>query len=168
MAELFRILVQFLHVFTGILWIGGGLYTLFVQTPALLAAPAPVRGAAIAQIAPRQIRYLLRLGEISVATGILNVFASGRGGQLQDLFGSRWAIAIAVGALLAIALLAISHALLKPSIERLLAVGPHAGSGDAAAAAEAATILGRLRRIGYLQIVLGVAIVFAMVVARLS
>jgi uncharacterized membrane protein len=167
-ADLFRILVQFLHVFAGILWIGGGLYTLFVQTPALLAAPAPVRGAAIAQIAPRQIRYLLRLGEITIGLGILNLFVSGRAQQLQDLFGSRWAIAMAVGALLAVLLLALGHAVLKPAVSRLLEVGPRAGSGDAAAAAESATILARLRRMGYAQIVLGVAIVFAMVLARFS
>jgi uncharacterized membrane protein len=168
MGELFRILVQFLHVFAGVLWIGGGLYTIFVQTPALLAAPAPVRGAAIAQIAPRQVRYLLRLGEVTVALGILNLFASGRAQQLQDLFGSRWAIAIAVGALLAILLLALGHAVIAPSVRRLLEVGPRAGSGDAAAVAEAAIILERLRRMGYAQIGLGVVIVLAMVLARFS
>jgi uncharacterized membrane protein len=168
MGEAFRILVQFLHVFTGVLWIGGGLYTLFIQTPALMAAPPAARGAVIAQLAPRQVVYLLRLGELTILTGFLNVFTSGRGQQLQDLFGSRWAIAIAVGALLAIVLLAIGHAVLKPSVSRLLEVGPRAGSGDAAAGAEVAKIQARLRRVGYLQLAFGITIVFAMVLARFS
>ena len=168
MGELFRIVVQFLHVFAGLLWIGGGLYTLFVQTPALMATPPAVRGAALAQFAPRQIRYLLRLGEATVALGVLNIFASGRGQQLADLFGSRWAMAIFIGAALAIVLLAIGHMVLAPSVRRLLELGPRAGGGDSAAAAEMGTILARLRTIGYLQIGFGLAIVFAMVVARFS
>jgi uncharacterized membrane protein len=168
MGELFRIFVQFLHVFAGVLWIGGGLYSLFVQAPALTAAPPAARGAVLALIAPRQVTYLLRLGEISIATGLLNLFTGGRAEQLQDLFGSRWAIAISVGALLAIVLLAIGHAVLAPSVKRLLDLAPRAASGDAAAGAEVARIQLRLRRIGYTQIGFGVSIIFAMVLARFS
>jgi uncharacterized membrane protein len=168
MDELFRLLVQFLHVLSGILWIGGGFYTLFVQTPALLAVPGPARGAALAQIAPRQISYLLRLGEITIATGVLNVFVSGKAGLLQSLGTSRWAIAIVFGAALAIVLLGLGHAVIKPSIGKLLALGPRAASGDPAASFEVPIVLERLKRVGQAQIVLGLAIIAAMVIARLS
>jgi uncharacterized membrane protein len=168
MDELLRGLVQFLHVFSGVLWIGGGLYTLFVQTPALLAVPAPVRGAALAAIGPRQINYLLRLGEITIATGLLNLFVSGKGQLLLDLGSSRWALAILFGATLAVVLLVLGHAVLKPSVTKLLALGPRAAGGDAAAGVEAAAIMARLRQIGLAQIVLGVLIIAAMVTARFS
>ena len=168
MDELFRITVQFLHVFSGILWIGGGLYTLFVQTPALLAAPPQARGPVLGQIIPRQVNYLLRLGEITVGLGILNVFASGKARLLEDALGSRWAIAIIVGAILGIVLLALGHAVIKPSALRLLDVGPRAATGDAAAGAEMGAILARLRTMGYAQIVLGLLIVAFMVLARFS
>jgi uncharacterized membrane protein len=168
MDEIFRYLVQFLHVFSGILWIGGGLYTLFVQTPALLAAPPQARGPVLGQIIPRQVNYLLRLGEITVALGILNIFASGKGRLLQEALGSRWAIAIIVGGILAIVLLGIGHAVLKPSAMRLLELGPRAASGDAAAGAEAGAIMARLKMVGYAQIGLGLVIVAAMVIARFS
>lgn len=168
MDELFRYVVQFLHVFSGILWIGGGLYTLFVQTPALLAAPPQARGPVLGQIVPRQVNYLLRLGEATVALGVLNVFASGKARLLQEALGSRWAIAILVGAILAVVLLAIGHAILKPSAMRLLELGPRAAGGDAAAGAQAAAIIARLRKIGYVQIALGLLIVAAMVLARYS
>ena len=168
MDELFRVLVQFLHVFSGILWIGGGLYTLFVQTPALMAAPPQARGPVLGQIIPRQVNYLLRLGEITIALGVLNVFASGKARLLQEALGSRWSIAIVVGAILAIVLLAIGHAILKPSALRLLELGPRAASGDAAAGAEAGAIIARLKMVGYAQIVLGLLIVAAMVLARFS
>jgi uncharacterized membrane protein len=168
MDELFRILVQFLHVFTGILWIGGGLYTLFIQTPALMAAPPQARGPVLGQLVPRQVTYLLRLGEITIATGILNLFASGRGRELENVLGSRWAVAIVIGAILAIVLLGLGHAVIKPSAMRLLQVGPRVAGGDAAAGAEAQAIIARLRTVGYAQIVLGIVIVLAMVTARFS
>lgn len=168
MDELFRYVVQFLHVFSGVLWIGGGLYTLFVQTPAFMAAPPQARGPVLAQIIPRQVNYLLRLGEITIGLGILNVFASGKASLLQEALGSRWALAILVGALLAIILLAIGHAIIKPSALRLLELGPRAASGDASAGAEAGAIIARLKTVGYAQIGLGLLIVGAMVLARFS
>ena len=168
MDEIFRYVVQFLHVFSGVLWIGGGLYTLFVQTPALLAAPPQARGPVLGQIVPRQVNYLLRLGEVTVALGILNVFASGKARLLQEALGSRWSIAIVVGGILAIVLLAIGHAILKPSATRLLELGPRAAGGDTGAGAEVAAISARLKKVGYAQIVLGLVIVAAMVLARFS
>ena len=168
MDEVFRYVVQFLHVFSGVLWVGGGLYTIFVQTPALLATPPQARGPALGQIVPRQVNYLLRLGEVTVALGVLNVFASGKASLLQEALGSRWSLAIVVGAILALTLLAIGHAILKPSAVRLLELGPRAAGGDASAGAEAAAIMARLKTIGYVQIALGLLIIGAMVLARFS
>ena len=168
MDELFRITVQFLHVFSAILWIGGGLYTLFVQTPALLAAPPAARGPVLAQLAPRQIGYLLRVAEVTIATGVLNVFATGRARQFEDPFAQRWTIVLGVGILLALALYGLTRGRIVPSVTRLLVLGPKAAGGDAAAASEMTAIIARLRRIGYAQIALGVLIVLAMVTARLS
>jgi uncharacterized membrane protein len=166
--DLFRITVQFLHVFSGVLWIGGGLYTLFVQLPALMASPPAARGPVLAQLAPRQVRYLLRVAEVTIATGVLNVFASGRGQQLSDPLSSRWAIVLTIGILLALGLYGLTRAAIVPAIRRMLALGPQAAAGDAAAAAEAGRIVARLRRLGQVQIGLGVLIILAMVTARLS
>ena len=168
MADLFRITTQFLHVFAGVLWIGGGLYTLVVQLPALMAAPPAARGPVMAQIAPRQIRYLLRVAEVTIATGVLNLFATGRAEQLTDPLGSRWAIVLILGILLALGLYGLTRAVLVPAIQRMLELGPKAAAGDAAAATEAAQIIERLRSLGRVQIALGVLIILAMVTARLS
>jgi uncharacterized membrane protein len=168
MDELLRGLVQFLHVFSGVLWIGGGLYTLFVQTPALLAAPPQARGPVMGQLVPRQVNYLLRLGELTILTGLLNFFVSGKAQLLGEIGTSRWALSIVVGATLAVVLLGIGHGILKPSATKLLALGPRAAAGDAAAGAEAAAIMARLKRVGQAQIVLGVLIIAAMVTARFS
>ncbi len=168
MDDIFRTLVDFLHVLCGFLWLGGGFYTILVQMPAVAAAPPQARGPVLGQVIPRQLTYLLRAGELTILTGILNIFASGRGREIEQYFGSRWAAAIIVGALMAVVLLGLAHGLIKPSARRLLELGPRAGSGDAAAAAEAGAIVSRLTRVGYAQLVLGVLIIAAMVIARFS
>jgi uncharacterized membrane protein len=168
MGDLFRITTQFLHVLSGILWIGGGFYTLFVQLPALLAAPAPARGPVMAQLAPRQVFYILRVAELTIVTGFLNLFASGRAQQLSEPLGSRWSIVLGLGILLAIGLYALVRATVVPWTQRMLMLGPKAAAGDAAAAAEAEGIVRRIQMIGRVQVALGVLIILAMVIARLS
>src|SRR5256886_7816231 len=71
---LLRIVVQYLHVFSGILWIGGGFYTIVVQLPAVLAMPPAARGPAMAQLVPRQWKYILRVAELTIFWGFVNVF----------------------------------------------------------------------------------------------
>ena len=168
MDDLFRILVQWLHILVGLMWLGGGFYTILVQMPAVAAAPPQARGPVIGQLVPRQLTYLLRLGEVTILTGVLNIFASGRGREIEQYFGSRWAAAIIVGALMAIVLLGLGHGVIKPAARRLLELGPRAGSGDAPAAAEIGRITARLTRIGYAQLVLGILIVGAMALAGAS
>src|SRR6266545_6542083 len=168
MDEWFRLLTQYLHVFAGILWIGGGFYTLFVQLPALLAAPPAARGPVSAQLAPRQITYILRVAELTIATGFLNLLASERAQQLTDPLSSRWSIVLGLGILLAIGLYVLVRLTVVPWTLRMLTLGPKAAAGDAAAAAEAGQIIKRIQMIGRVQIVIGTLIILAMVTARLS
>jgi hypothetical protein len=168
MDVLLRVVVQWLHVTSAVLWIGGGFYTLLVQLPAMLAAPPQARGPAMAQLAPRQIRYIIRVAEITLVTGLLNLLVSGRAQQLSEPFGSRWAVVLLIGIILGIGLYAFIRAVVAPLTERMLALGPKAAAGDAAAAAEAGALVGRLRRIGYGQLAVGLAIILAMVAARFS
>jgi uncharacterized membrane protein len=168
MDDLFRITTQFLHVFAGVLWIGGGVYAGFVQLPALLAAPPQARGPVMAQIGPRQVRYLLRVAEVTLVTGGLNVIASGRAQQLSDPLSSRWAIVLGLGILMAIGLYVLLREAIAPRVEQMLSLGPKAAGGDAAAAAEVGRIVGRLRTLGIVQVAVGLLIILAMVIARLS
>lgn len=168
MDELFRLVVQFLHVFAAILWIGGGFYTLLVQLPAMLAAPAAARGPVMAQFAPRQVFYMLRVAELTLVTGFLNLFASGRARQLEDPFGSRWALVILLGMLLAIGLYVLIRATVVPWTQRMLMLGPKAAGGDAEAAAESGRIVQRIRAVGRIQVGIGTLIILTMVTARLS
>lgn len=168
MDQVIRIGVQWLHVTAGVLWIGGGFYTIFVQLPALAAMPQAARGPAMAALAPRQIRYLIRVAEATIGLGLINLFVSGRAQQLTEPLGSRWAIVIILGIVLALALYGIVRGAVKPLVDRLLAAGARAASGDQGAAAEMGALLPRIKRLGYIQLAIGVAIILAMVAARFS
>lgn len=162
-----RIVVQLAHVLSAVLWIGGGFYTIVVQLPALAAMPMPARGPALAAIGPRQARYILRVAEVTIATGILQILVSPHATELTGL-ASRWAIAIVVGAILAVVAYGLIRGAFLPALERLLAAGPRAAAGDAAAGAQVDALRERIRRIGYAQLGLGVLILLAMITARYS
>jgi uncharacterized membrane protein len=167
MDAVFRIGVQWLHVTAGVLWIGGGFYTILVQLPALVATPAAARGAVMPNLVPRQLNYTFRVAEFTILTGLLNLFASGRAQELTRL-DTRWSWAILAGIILAIGIYAASRATVARWATRLIAIGPLAAGGDAAAAAQMPLLADRIRRFGYLQLIVGALILLAMVTARFS
>jgi uncharacterized membrane protein len=167
MDAVFRIGVQWLHVTAGVLWIGGGFYTILVQLPALLASPPAARGAVMPNLVPRQLNYIFRVAELTILTGLLNLFASGRAQELTRL-DTRWSWAILAGIILAVGVYAMTRATIARWAMRLIEIGPRAASGDATAAAEMPQLGERIRRFGYIQISVGALILLAMVTARFS
>ncbi len=167
MDAVFRIGVQWLHVTAGVLWIGGGFYTILVQLPALLASPPAARGAVMPNLVPRQLNYTFRVAEFTILTGLLNLFASGRAQELTRL-DTRWSWAILAGIILAVGIYAASRATVARWATRLIEIGPIAAGGDAAAAAQMPLLVARIRNFGYFQLIVGALILLAMVTARFS
>jgi uncharacterized membrane protein len=167
MEAVFRIGVQWLHVTAGVLWIGGGFYTILVQLPALLASPPAARGAIMPNLVPRQFRYIFRVAEFTILTGLLNLFVSGRAQELTRL-ETRWSWAILAGIVLAVGVYALTRGTIARWANRLVELGPRAASGDAAAAAQMPQLGARIRRFGYIQLTIGALILLAMVMARFS
>lgn len=168
MDDALRIAVQWLHVLAGVVWIGAGYYVTFVQLPALASMPVAARGPALMALGPRQIRWILRSAEITIASGVGNLLLSGRARQLEDVFGSRWALVMAAGIVLALVLYGLARGVTKPLVERLLAVAPQAAGGDATAAAQVPVLRGRIQRLALIQLAIGTVILLAMVTARYS
>lgn len=160
--------MQYLHVLAAVLWVGGGFYTLFVQLRALLATPPEARGPTLAQLGPRQINYILRMAELTIVTGILNAFVTGRLADLATTAQTLWGWVIGLGAVLAIGLYVFIRAVVKPMLFRLLALGRQAREGDPAAAAELPKLVDRFRTLGYGQVAVGAFIILLMVTARLT
>jgi uncharacterized membrane protein len=167
LEDLGRIIVQWAHVLGGVLWVGGGFYTILVQLPALAAMPMPARGPALAAIAPRQVRYVMRVAEVTIATGILQLFINPHSLELLT-FSTRWSIAIVAGALMAFIAYGLLRGPLRVTIERLLATAPIAAGGDDAAGTQVVALRERIQRLGYAQMALGALILVTMVTARFS
>jgi uncharacterized membrane protein len=167
MEAVFRIGVQWLHVTAGVLWIGGGFYTILVQLPALMASPPAARGAVMPNLVSRQFTYIFRVAEFTIATGLLNIFVSGRAQELSRM-DTRWSWAILAGAILAVGVYVMTRATIARWAYRLVELGPAAASGDAAAASQMPLLGARIRRFGYIQLTIGVLILLAMVTARFS
>jgi uncharacterized membrane protein len=165
--DLGRIVVQWAHVLSGVLWVGGGFYTILVQLPALAEMPMPARGPALAAIAPRQVRYVMRVAEVTIATGVLQLFVNPHNRELLG-FSTRWSIAIVAGALMAFIAYGLLRGPLRGAIERLLATAPVAAGGDEAAGKQVVVLRERIQRLGYAQMALGALILLAMVTARFS
>src|SRR5256885_7727250 len=144
MDVLLRIGVQWLHVTAGVLWIGGGFYTILVQLPALLETPPAARGAVMPSLVPRQFNYILRVAEITIVTGLLNLFVSGRGQELTRL-DTRWAWAILTGIILAVGIYVASRATVARWAYRLVGNGPPAAGGGAPGAGHMAPVPARIR-----------------------
>jgi uncharacterized membrane protein len=167
MDAVFLIGVQWLHVTAGVLWIGGGFYTILVQLPALLASPPAARGAIMPNLVPRQFTYIFRVAEFTMLTGLLNLFASGRAQELTRL-DTRWSWAILAGIILAVGVYAMTRATIARWAYRLVEIGPRAASGDTAATAEMPQLAARIRRFGFIRLGIGALILLAMVTARFS
>src|SRR2546429_4939418 len=85
-------------------------------------------------LVPRQFTYIFRVAEFTILTGLLNLFASGRAQELTRL-DTRWSWAILAGIVLAVGVYALTRATIARWAYRLVAIGPRAARGDAAAAA---------------------------------
>jgi len=165
--DLGRIVEQWAHVLSGVLWVGGGFYTTLVQLPALAAMPMPARGQAIAAIAPRQMRYIIRVAEVTIATGILQLFVNPHNRELLT-FATRWSIEIVAGALMAVIGFGLLRGPLNSAVDRLLATAPIAATGDETAGTQVVALRQRIQRLGYAQLTLGALVLAAMVTARFS
>jgi len=166
--DVLRWIVQYLHVFAGVLWFGAGFYTVMVQLPALLALPPSIRAAALIEFGPRQLRYILRLAEVTIAFGIVNAILTGRLSDLPATLASLWGWAIGIGAVLAIAAYVLVQAGTKPAVFRLIAIARRVQQGDTGGAAELPVLARRIRLLGYAQMGLGAAVILLMVTARFS
>lgn len=165
-----KALVLFAHMAAGILWVGGLVYVRFVLHPRLVQQPAPVRAPMAAAVGPATVRYLLRLGEITIALGIATFFVMGRVTLPEHLVSTAWGLSISIGFLGAVAVYAIGQAVTRPATQRIAEVARAvaAGSPPPSAPGLLSALAERQARALLVQAVLGLLVVLTMAVARFS
>jgi len=165
-----RGLVLFTHMLAGILWVGGLVYVRFVLHPGLGRQQPAVRGPMVADVGPRTVGYLLRMGELTIALGIVNVFMFGRVTVMEHFVSTVWGLSITLGFLFALAIYLIGQLVTRPTTARIAetvrAVAAGTPPPDAPALLEA--LAARQGKALLIQVALGVAAVLTMATARFS
>ena len=167
---LIQILVLYIHIGAGIMWIGGLVYLRFILVPALTRAAPEVRGPLMVDIGPRTVRFIPRVAEITIAAGIVNLFLAGRVTRMSHFFTTQWGFAIFVGLVVALIIYVLGQAVTRPTtlriVEILRAVAAGRAPADTPALLEA--LAARQRNMLSIQFALAAAVVLMMTVARFS
>ena len=107
------IIIQWLHVFFGILWFGSTLYVDFILIPALTSLPLDQQRAASKPISSMSARLIIPAAVVVIVLGILRGTVWGPVQSTDILFGSAYGITFLIAFIAAIATflwgLLISH-----------------------------------------------------------
>ena len=156
------VVLRVVHILAGVFWVGAALTTLlFIQPAARELGPAA--GPFMMHLAGRKrlIDYVLGAAGLTVLAGLL-MYWRVTGGLDLDVIGSAYGISLTIGALCAIAALAIGGSIVRPGIMATLAIGREVTAGGGAPTPEQAA---RMQAIQRRSIAAGKAIVPLLIVA---
>ena len=145
--------LQWLHVFFGITWIGLLYYFNFVQTPTMPAIPAELKPGVSKYIAPRALFYFRWGAAFTVLTGLLLAWSYGEIREAMELRPS--ARLIGIGMWLALIMAFNVWVIIWPNQKKVLGIV----AADDAAKAKAAATAGIASR---LNVLLSIPMLLAM------
>ena len=166
------VVLRLVHILAGVLWVGSVfLFVMFVQPSA--AAIAPAGAAFMAELLGKRrlVDRIIAIGTTAVVAGLLMYWKDWHDvGTFGDWIGSRFGLALTVGALASTLALVIGITVTRPSVQRLLGLGREvAASGGPPApevASEIGTIQGRLRTYARVSLSFLIVAVLLMSTAR--
>jgi uncharacterized membrane protein len=143
-GDLVNGILQWLHVFFGITWIGLLYYFNFVQTPTMPAIPAELKPGVSKYIAPRALFYFRWGAGFTVLTGLLLAWSYGEIREAMELQPS--ARLIGIGMWLALIMAFNVWVIIWPNQKKVLGIV----TADDAAKAQAAATAGMASRLNTL------------------
>jgi uncharacterized membrane protein len=152
-GDLINGVLQWLHVFFGITWIGLLYYFNFVQTPAMPTIPAELKPGVSKYIAPKALFYFRWGAAFTVLTGLLLAWSYGELREAMELQPS--ARLIGIGMWLALIMAFNVWVIIWPNQKKVLGIV----AADDAAKAKAAATAGIASR---LNVLLSIPMLLAM------
>jgi uncharacterized membrane protein len=149
--------LQWLHVFFGVVWIGLLYYLNFVQTPVMPSIPAELKPGVSKYIAPKALFYFRWGAAFTVLTGALLAWSYGE--LVEGLTLQPAARLIGIGMWLALIMAFNVWAIIWPAQKKVLGLIP-ADDAAKASAAKAALIASRI------NVLLSIPMLLAMTNAR--
>jgi uncharacterized membrane protein len=170
-VSVYMIVFRLLHIAAGVAW-AGSVFMLVVFLQPSSAAIAPAGAPFMAELLGKRrlVDRIIAMGGLTVTGGLFLYWHDGEAyGSLDDFAGTAFGTAITVGALAAIAALAIGVFVTRPNVQRMLAIGrtaAEAGGPTPEQAAELGGVQERLKVSARVNLGLIALAVFAMATAR--
>lgn len=156
-----EVIVRFLHVFLGMVWVGGSVFYGHSVAGGLSKQPPQVRGPAMLAIMSKMSTLFLTAGSLTILFGVWNQFLIE--GEI-NFMRSTWNVLLGAALAVAVIMLAIGLAWQMPNMKRLKAASATPGPPSS----EAPKIVKRLMIGGLTITLLGVVSVALMVAAVLA
>ncbi len=165
-----NMVIMFLHIGGGVIWIGGLIYLRFIVLPTLAAAAPAVRGPVMMELGPKTVRLFLRIAEVTLVTGVITIFLMGRTSRMSDFYGTAWGLAIGIGMVASVAIYVIGQAVTAPVTRQVAATLRAISTGQAAPDAGAGWpgLAARQLQASNVQVALAVLVLVCMAVARFA
>ncbi|SRR6266566_4993444 len=153
-AEL--LVLRLVHILSGIMWVGAGMYTSFFLVPALSSSPA-VMGQVMQGLQRRRVLLVLQIvAGLTILSGLRLLWIDSAG-FAAGYFGSGTGRTFAISAGAAIIAAVLSFGVAQPAVIRAGAISASlASSADAGERARLTAQLDRLRRRGTIASALAV------------
>lgn len=150
--------VRWVHVISGVAWLGEVITINVVLVPALVGLKKDVRGAFIRQVFPRVFRLASVLSATAVISGAALSYLMTGWNDLETLFGSRWGLSILMGGSLGL-FLTLFHFFIENRLE------PAAGTADTMSDADVEKIISVLNIVPKIGLLILVLVVLLMMFA---
>ena len=161
MADVFQIVLRYLHILFGILWIGGAAYAVFVVRVAMQRMPPPARKEVVRHLSPVAIHYIPVAAVMTIAFGAILYLVLG-GFSANLLVGTLWGQILLTALILASATFAFGMIVVVGGAKRMLA---HVHEESCTHLEEMTALSRRFNRGQIVIVALGFGIIALMVLA---
>lgn len=114
--------VQWVHIFGAIGWLGGAMVFGIVIGPAMEKFSAPTRGEFVVRVVPRFVRFIETFSILTVVFGILTVAAYANGDYSIMSLSNSFGLYISIGAVLAVVAIGIAMGVIVPATHKIVKI----------------------------------------------
>jgi hypothetical protein len=159
------VVTKILHVFLAVAWIGGVLYQQVLVGPVLQKASEEARAEVMAHLMPLSLRYNNAVGGFTLLTGIalVSMHPNYGWGALLEVFWGRLVAFALIGTL---AILYLINVAMRPTLRVIQEKMKDAAEGELGAGQVVQIMQKRLAFSSRLALIIGLAVLVAMVVAN--
>lgn len=169
MADAFAWFIRFLHIFSGVMWVGGAFLWGMIIAPNVLQRGAPmIRRPFLEAVLSKYTRYMIIAASLTIITGFWTLGILQGYDRIGDAFQEgAYGMALGIGTVAALIMFVVGMFVLKPSGEKLLKLmqsmpAPAPGAAPAAPPAEISALAKRLGIASMATLLLGTLALGAM------